>query len=463
MRIQKLIIKGLYGYLDKSIDFNGDINLLVGINGSGKTTILNVINWLIRPSLGHLAVHLYEKLNLTFIWKEKEYEIEAVQTESDMLLSIKNITENKSYNKINVKFKIHPSKLVNSDTARENLIMDYTNLRAEKHEIDSWKLVFETLPNPIVVGLDRNLFIEEDNYHLIEDNLQKKLLLEKNINPGNSPLDKVKDLTQKRYSYYKSRLIDLNARLNDKIMLSSFDEPFTENTFSELRKQANITPEQVENLHKKVKDYFEENISKRKGFQKHMKELSLDKVEKYFIYLKKVISDAKKDKDKEQNFFYLANISHFKKLKGLIAEFEDFETKSNKYYEPLREFLDILNKFYADSSKRLFFDKETAELKFNVLTKDGEAMKSERDIKSLSSGEKQLLILFTYLKFNNPEERIFIIDEPEISLHPKWQKDFLPAVEKLAKGHSQLIIATHSPNIVGKKKEYCKVLLPYNE
>ncbi|MBS1537131.1 MAG: AAA family ATPase [Bacteroidetes bacterium] len=38
MQIDKLIIKGLYGYIDKTINFNEDLTLLVGINGSGKTS-----------------------------------------------------------------------------------------------------------------------------------------------------------------------------------------------------------------------------------------------------------------------------------------------------------------------------------------------------------------------------------------------------------------------------------------
>jgi predicted ATP-binding protein involved in virulence len=49
MKILSLRIKGLYGYLDKDIDFNTDINLLVGINGSGKTSVFNLINSKLSP------------------------------------------------------------------------------------------------------------------------------------------------------------------------------------------------------------------------------------------------------------------------------------------------------------------------------------------------------------------------------------------------------------------------------
>ena len=44
MQINKLKITGLYGYIDKTIEFYDDMTLLVGINGSGKTSILNILN-----------------------------------------------------------------------------------------------------------------------------------------------------------------------------------------------------------------------------------------------------------------------------------------------------------------------------------------------------------------------------------------------------------------------------------
>jgi transposase InsO family protein len=52
----------LHGYLDKDIRFNSDINLLVGINGSGKTSVLNIISWLLQPAIPHLCVTEFKEL-----------------------------------------------------------------------------------------------------------------------------------------------------------------------------------------------------------------------------------------------------------------------------------------------------------------------------------------------------------------------------------------------------------------
>ncbi len=42
MLLKSLSIVGLHGALTLDVNFNKDMTLLVGINGSGKTSVLNV-------------------------------------------------------------------------------------------------------------------------------------------------------------------------------------------------------------------------------------------------------------------------------------------------------------------------------------------------------------------------------------------------------------------------------------
>jgi predicted ATP-binding protein involved in virulence len=44
-------------------------------------------------------------------------------------------------------------------------------------------------------------------------------------------------------------------------------------------------------------------------------------------------------------------------------------------------------------------------------------------------------------------ENILLIDEPELSLHLKWQRQFVPAIRE-ASPSTQMILATHSPEII---------------
>lgn len=73
----------------------------------------------------------------------------------------------------------------------------------------------------------------------------------------------------------------------------------------------------------------------------------------------------------------------------------------------------------------------------------------EIPIESLSSGEKQLMriLLETLIAGKSP----VLVDEPEISLHVDWQAALLEAMTYI-NPEAQLIIATHSPEIVGNRK-----------
>ena len=82
----------------------------------------------------------------------------------------------------------------------------------------------------------------------------------------------------------------------------------------------------------------------------------------------------------------------------------------------------------------------------------------EFDISGLSSGEKQLFLRALSLKFLNVNNSIILIDEPEISLHPRWQRKIINVYENIGE-NNQLIITTHSPHIIGNvTKEQIRVL-----
>jgi predicted ATPase len=81
---------------------------------------------------------------------------------------------------------------------------------------------------------------------------------------------------------------------------------------------------------------------------------------------------------------------------------------------------------------------------------------TEVPIEALSSGERQLLVMFGHLFFNSFGDRsnVFVIDEPELSLHLRWQEILLQEMQD-SSSRAQFIIATHSPEIVGDLTENC--------
>lgn len=78
---------------------------------------------------------------------------------------------------------------------------------------------------------------------------------------------------------------------------------------------------------------------------------------------------------------------------------------------------------------------------------------------ALSSGEQHLIVLLGRLLFSAEDgEALVMMDEPEISFHPRWQEDFSEVLfriqNELREGRAnkrQFLIATHSPAFIGDR------------
>lgn len=67
----------------------------------------------------------------------------------------------------------------------------------------------------------------------------------------------------------------------------------------------------------------------------------------------------------------------------------------------------------------------------------------------LSSGEQHMLVLVYELLFVVEEGAVILIDEPELSLHVGWQREFINDIIRIQSVRNiQFIIATHSPQII---------------
>ena len=129
------------------------------------------------------------------------------------------------------------------------------------------------------------------------------------------------------------------------------------------------------------------------------------------------------------------------------------------------------NEKVGDVQKKVFneineiFEILDIDVKVEDISQDGKNMPiftnstgDKFDINELSSGEKQLFLRTLAIKMLNPENSIILIDEPELSLHPKWQQRIVDVYKKIGK-NNQIIIATHSPHILGSVRKENIMLL----
>ena len=97
-----------------------------------------------------------------------------------------------------------------------------------------------------------------------------------------------------------------------------------------------------------------------------------------------------------------------------------------------------------DKDKNIIFTKNNNDFLFNFL----------------SSAEQSLFARVLYLYLAEIKDKVILIDEPESSLHPTWQSRILKLYENYAQQNNcQIIIATHSPLILGSaKNKYIRIL-----
>jgi ABC-type transport system involved in cytochrome c biogenesis ATPase subunit len=74
------------------------------------------------------------------------------------------------------------------------------------------------------------------------------------------------------------------------------------------------------------------------------------------------------------------------------------------------------------------------------------------DLEKLSSGEQHELVLIYQLLFKVTPGSLILIDEPELSLHVAWQKEFIDNLfTTIALSEYYSLIATHSPQIINDR------------
>ena len=161
----------------------------------------------------------------------------------------------------------------------------------------------------------------------------------------------------------------------------------------------------------------------------------------------------------EYNFINIVNTNLIKDIPSYIATKMISAMLKNK------------NEKVGDVQKKVFneineiFENLSIDVKVEDISQDGRNITlftnssgDEFDINELSSGEKQLFLRTLAIKMLNPENSIILIDEPELSLHPKWQQRIVDVYRKIGK-NNQIIIATHSPHILGSVRKENIMLL----
>lgn len=142
------------------------------------------------------------------------------------------------------------------------------------------------------------------------------------------------------------------------------------------------------------------------------------------------------------NAINIINKSNGKISTILDMEIEDeLKTLTNKKEskKSINQFINTINNFFRDTDKKIFFEDNQL-----IITKDDNEF---LDLINLSSGERQLIFIFLKIINSSQKKSLILMDEPEISLHLKWQENLIKSILEI-NNDNQIIIVTHSPAMI---------------
>lgn len=409
IEVEKLF--GVYNYvLDCSSDRNDDnLMILYGDNGTGKSTILHLIYYLLsnKRRNGHKS----RMANVEF----KSFKL--IFDNDDYILASRKKGNLSLIGSFYIEYKINGK-------------VDDFLLKAKRNDNDSWVI------------------------RSWEDDSEE-------------PFEKLMELMDETRILYIS---DNRKELDNEDEQNSYEE--LKNGYSRIRIRRDKNEEEVETEIRNLKEWIigRALAASKKGeegtsdiYLKILKQLTynnnytLDSIEKLKLELLKLSKMANpyvkmgflSDSDYKGLLDNLDKISEGKKelVSSILTPY--IEMLSNKL-TALNNLMRILS-FLIDSLSEYFHEKI---IDFTV--NDGFVIRHSKNGSviaphSLSSGEKQLLILFSKIIRRSSESSFIIIDEPEISLNIKWQRMLMDTLSFfVGESHAQFIIATHSFEILSR-------------
>jgi ABC-type lipoprotein export system ATPase subunit len=145
--------------------------------------------------------------------------------------------------------------------------------------------------------------------------------------------------------------------------------------------------------------------------------------------LKTIIDKIKSDSEITEQDKYLSHF--FAQLVNIHHALEEQESAITQFTEVCNHYLE---------GKHFYYNEKNYQLEMRL---DNE---TPLKLSKLSSGEKQIISLFSHLYLSGEKQYLILLDEPELSLSVEWQKHFLPDI-LASKRCMFLATVTHSPFI----------------
>lgn len=406
--LRRIRIDGLFGYLNHDLELDDSgITILHGANGTGKSTILRVLNIVSREEFSRLLTIPFASIHLEFLDNLKlEIYKDGTQHEPKLRVVI-----TLSGRIIRTGFVYEPMDGRESHIRREvlhrwELEEAYLGLLRQRRLVEPQMRFFDprwqgAREDPEFIKLIqskfRAVFIQEQRLlKIVEDKEGRRLVFRRVVEDYSAELrSKIRDVLSE-YAAHSQQL----------------DRSFPQRVIAAL--EADISPmtdvsSQLQTLDEKRQQLHAAGLIDQEPA-------------------------ATFDSQKLKNDHVARVLSvYVEDTRSKLAIFENV-------FRKIQLFEELINSHLVRKTVHISKDK-------------GLELTPSLDPSSLSSGEQHLLVLFYELIFGDIKPaQLVLIDEPELSLHPGWQLRFVADLERIREiNQLSFILATHSPQIVGNR------------
>lgn len=409
--ISKVSIRGFWDDYNLQFNFYEDVNFLIGINGSGKTTVINLIVAALKADFSILD--RIEFSSITISLKESQGK------KKPEVMVLKKEIEGSPFRSIEYRIKNSASE------------------KPEIYSLDDYeeRLMYRELPRHRMHKEIQLIYGDSIVEHLNQLSKVSWLSVHRSSSTNERERKSFESTVDRKLNELSNRLVRYFSTLGRQG--SGLLEKFQETIFLSM-----LTGKNPRGLfsEKRELDLDEEKETLNAIFS----QFNLDKktythrVNNHFSTLKKAIE--KLSESQGLGNLDVAAIILNDRIDHIIDDWKILVKKRDDIFQPRETFLKIINSLMQ---RKRFSINDQNEL--NIITQSGKDL----PIKLLSSGEKQLLIVLGEALLQESRSCIYIADEPELSLHVNWQESLVDNLLAL-NPKAQIIFATHSPDIVSR-------------
>ncbi|WP_299670138.1 AAA family ATPase [uncultured Polaribacter sp.] len=452
-RITRFRISKLFGYQNVDINFDNRFKIVIGENGLGKTTVLNCLYYLLDKKFKKLNTIQFSEIELHFSNKSKvifskndlEFYVDrpAKFQSGGFYNSLKNELKKDDIEKLKIAIK---NKKLTEQEKRFFAVETLNNINIKINA--PTKFVYDNIVK--FIGEKESINFQKV-IDVLDKNITSKILYFPTYRRIESQLENLKKQLKSNNEYYDNPFYEghdfesSSDEYEDIIQFGMEDvRKKIESVTDEIRHKSlvgfsKITGDLLSQLSKEFPNYkFKNSVDKNKL------EIILDRVGNSISEDDKlnIIQYINSGTKTNKGLLYLID-----KLIDLYNDQEVLDLAIKNFAETCNKYLNLKNFRYNESSIKLEIIRENS----------SDIIKLEQ----LSSGEKQIVSLFSKIYLDLNKSFIVLFDEPELSLSIDWQQKLLPDIIKSEKCNF-LFTVTHSPFIYDNSmNEYAFGLTDY--